>query len=107
MKRLSIVLIFVCFVAAIAGAQQADNVEIPCHYTDYYLSTGDTVASMESDSARGMRAPSLRVYLPEKEKATGRMVIALPGGGISILRFSMRGSTGHLTFWAKGSRMAY
>lgn len=85
MKRLSIVLIFVCFVAATAGAQQTDNVKIPCHYTDYYLSTGDTVASLESDSARGMTALSLRVYLPEKEKATGRMVIALPGGGYQHL----------------------
>jgi acetyl esterase/lipase len=85
MKRLSIALFFVCCVAATAGAQQADNVGIPYHYTDYYLSTGDTVPSLESDTARGMIAPSLRVYLPEKEKATGRMVIALPGGGYQHL----------------------
>jgi len=84
MKRLSIALILVCF-AATAGAQQTDKVETSYPYTDYYLSTGDTVASLESDPTRGMIAPSLRVYLPEKEKATGRMVIALPGGGYQNL----------------------
>lgn len=85
MKRLSIALFFVCCIAATAGAQQKDNAQIPCRYTDYYLSTGDTVPNLESDAARGMIAPSLRVYLPEKEKATGRMVIALPGGGYQHL----------------------
>jgi len=84
MKRLSIALILVCF-AATAGAQQTDKVETSYPYTDYYLSTGDTVASLESDPTRGMIAPSLRVYLPEKKKATGRMVIALPGGGYQNL----------------------
>lgn len=85
MKRLSIALFLVCCVAVTAGAQQTNNIEFQYHYTDYYLSTGDTVPSLESDAARGMIAPSLRVYLPEKEKATGRMVIALPGGGYQHL----------------------
>ncbi|MFA6795687.1 MAG: hypothetical protein WCR50_09365 [Proteiniphilum sp.] len=37
------------------------------------------------ETSWGMNVPSLRVYLPSSEKATGSMVITLPGGGYSGL----------------------
>lgn len=43
------------------------------------------MAAVGADDQRGLPSPSLRVYLPSPDKATGRMVIALPGGGYSGL----------------------
>lgn len=39
--------------------------------------------------------PSLRVFLPAPELATGRAVVACPGGGYSGLASIMKGMTGH------------
>ncbi|MDD4422853.1 MAG: hypothetical protein PHD46_07435, partial [Eubacteriales bacterium] len=52
-------------------------------FTEYPLNTVKKAPDMNEEASRGMNAPSLRVYLPSSEKATGSMVIALPGGGYS------------------------
>lgn len=54
-------------------------------FTEYPLNTVEKAPDMNEDTDRGMNAPSLRVYLPSPGKATGSMVIALPGGGYSNL----------------------
>jgi len=54
-------------------------------FTEYPLNTVEKAPDMNEDTDRGMNAPSLRVYFPSPEKATGSMVIALPGGGYSNL----------------------
>lgn len=39
----------------------------------------------------GITAPTLTVYLPEKEKANGVAVIICPGGGYGFLAMSIEG----------------
>lgn len=40
---------------------------------------------------RGVTKPTLEVYLPEKEKATGTAVIIIPGGGYSVVVYGGEG----------------
>lgn len=57
---------------------------------------------MNEEANKGMNAPSLRVYLPSSEKAAGRMVIALPGGGYSNLALFHEGYDWASFFLEKG-----
>ncbi|NCB23993.1 MAG: hypothetical protein EOM62_00730 [Bacteroidia bacterium] len=57
---------------------------------------------MNEESSWGMNVPSLRVYLPSSEKATGSMVIALPGGGYSGLDLFHERHDGAPFFLEKG-----
>jgi acetyl esterase/lipase len=43
------------------------------------------------NEAEGNYKPSIRVYLPQREKATGRAVIACPGGGYAKLAYNHEG----------------
>jgi len=52
------------------------------------------------------RRPSLRVYLPDPEIATGRMVIALPGGGYQHLAVFHEGYDWAPFFLSKGIAFA-
>jgi acetyl esterase/lipase len=40
---------------------------------------------------RGITTPTLEIYLPEKEKATGAAVVICPGGGYSVIVFQGEG----------------
>jgi acetyl esterase/lipase len=40
---------------------------------------------------RGVTTPTLEIYLPEKEKATGAAVVICPGGGYSVIVFQGEG----------------
>ncbi len=60
------------------------------------------MAAADADDRRGLPSPSLRVYLPDREKATGRMVIALPGGGYSGLAMFHEGFDWAEWFLSKG-----
>ncbi len=53
----------------------------PKEWAEYSLGTVKDTPAMDKEDSRGMLAPSVRVYLPDPDKATGRAVIALPGGG--------------------------
>lgn len=53
----------------------------PEEWTEYPLETVKDTPAMDRDISRGMLSPSVRIYLPDPDKATGRAVIALPGGG--------------------------
>jgi Esterase/lipase len=57
---------------------------------------------MDADREKGLTAPSLRIYLPDQDKATGRMVIALPGGGYSGLALFHEGYDWAPYFLSKG-----
>lgn len=54
-------------------------------FKEYPLNTVKEKPLADEDPKKGLTAPSLRIYLPEAERATGRMVIALPGGGYQHL----------------------
>ena len=71
-------------------------------FSEYPLSTVKETPAADEDPAKGLTAPSLRVYLPEAEKATGRMVIALPGGGYSGLAMFHEGFDWAAYFLSKG-----
>ena len=60
------------------------------------------MAAVDADERRGLPSPSLRVYLPDRDKATGRMVIALPGGGYSGLAMFHEGFDWAEWFLSKG-----
>lgn len=71
-------------------------------FTDYPLNTVADTPAINEETDRGMNAPSLRVYLPSPEKATGRMVIVLPGGGYSGLAVFHEGYDWAAYFLNKG-----
>lgn len=71
-------------------------------FTEYPLNTVKKAPDMNEEASRGMNAPSLRVYLPSPEKATGSMVIALPGGGYSNLALFHEGYDWAPFFLEKG-----
>ncbi len=71
-------------------------------FKEYTLGTVKETPVMDEDPKKGLVAPTLRVYLPEAEKATGRMVIALPGGGYSGLAMFHEGFDWAEYFLSKG-----
>lgn len=75
-------------------------------FTEYPMPTVAQTPPMSSDSLFGMTAPSLRVYLPDPEIATGRMVIALPGGGYQHLAVFHEGYDWAPFFLSKGIAFA-
>ena len=58
-------------------------------YKEYHLNA--VAEKSQTHEEEEMPAPSLSVYLPPAEKATGRMIIALPGGGYSHLAIAHEG----------------
>lgn len=84
--RLTIIL-FSTFLSIAMYSQEAteNRATAPVSYMEFSMNADSDEGILENDKSRGLTAPSLRVYLPEKEKATGRMVIALPGGGYQNL----------------------
>jgi len=71
-------------------------------FTEYPLSTVKEIPAADEDPKKGLTAPSLRIYLPKAEKATGRMVIALPGGGYRNLMVFYEGFDWADYFLSKG-----
>ena len=71
-------------------------------FTEYPLNTVKEIPAAYEDQKMGLTAPSLRIYLPEAEKATGRMVIALPGGGYRNLMMTYEGYDWAEYFLSKG-----
>jgi len=66
------------------------------------LQSTKEMPAIDADKQRGLPSPSLRIYLPSPEKATGRMVIALPGGGYSGLAMFHEGFDWATWFLSKG-----
>ncbi|WP_243348397.1 alpha/beta hydrolase [Parabacteroides sp. FAFU027] len=50
-----------------------------------------TSESFESGMCRNVSNPTLEVFLPEKEKATGTAVVICPGGGYSVIVYQGEG----------------
>lgn len=57
----------------------------------FFLLAGSQVAAQGGLKPFDIEQPSLRVFLPSPELATGRVVVACPGGGYSHLAFEHEG----------------
>jgi acetyl esterase/lipase len=88
MKAFKIVFIFILVFPASILAQEIINLypgKVP---------NARTTAIKEitaSGMIRGVTMPTLEIYLPEKEKATGAAVVICPGGGYSVIVFQGEG----------------
>jgi len=51
---------------------------------------------------RGVTTPSLEIYLPEKEKASGAAIVICPGGGYSVVVYQGEGVTAAKEFAKNG-----
>ena len=58
------------------------------------LLTGLQVSAQSTPKPFDIEQPSLRVFLPAPELATGRAVVACPGGGYSVWRSITKGMIG-------------
>jgi acetyl esterase/lipase len=58
--------------------------------------------TFNSGMFRGVSKPTLEVYLPEKEKATGTAVIIIPGGSYAVVVYQGEGISTAKQFAAKG-----
>jgi acetyl esterase/lipase len=91
MKRIKIVTVFL-LISTTMYAQQV----VPLYTGKIPNSIIDTVSEKNSGLAghqfiKDVTSPTLTVYLPEKEKATGTAVIICPGGGYGFLSISHEG----------------
>lgn len=105
MKHLILIPLLIGSFLSTAVSQQSNTIiaaESGPDFTEYPLNTVKEAPDMNEDAGRGMNAPSLRIYLPSPEKATGRMVIALPGGGYSGLALFHEGYDWASFFLDKG-----
>jgi acetyl esterase/lipase len=90
MKTLRISLIILIVIHGIANGQEIIDLypgKIPNSKV-----TG-TKEVYENGMYRGVTVPTLEVYLPEKDKATGAAVIICPGGGYSVVVYQGEGIT--------------
>jgi len=84
------------------GRAILDALEKHPPYKEYGLERVSDNVSAVADPQTGLPSPSLRVFLPDKVKATGQMVIALPGGGYSGLAMFHEGFDWAAYFLSKG-----
>ncbi len=61
----------------------------------FILLAGSQVVAQNAPKPFDIEQPSLRVFLPAPELATGRAVVACPGGGYSGLAVNHEGMIGH------------
>ncbi|MFV0607187.1 MAG: alpha/beta hydrolase [Niabella sp.] len=91
--KLRIFLLFALFLNTTLSIAQ-DTVVITYQDIDLWQkglpNTNGTDHLLPNDKER-IYKPSIRVYLPAKEKATGRAVVAYPGGGYSHLAYNHEG----------------
>lgn len=72
-----------------AAQKQPDSLEIALWQNGLPNTNGKD--SLEPNDEKRIYKPSIRVYLPEKARATGRAVIAFPGGGYNGLAYNHEG----------------
>ena len=90
MKSLKVFFLWLFLVPVVIKAQEVVNI-----YPDVIPNSkkSDKIESANANSSiiRGVTKPTLEIYLPEKEKATGAAVIICPGGSYSVLVYQGEG----------------
>ncbi|WP_288155469.1 GDSL-type esterase/lipase family protein [Phocaeicola sartorii] len=82
-----------CFLVLLCGNQtgvQAQK-QFDVKLWEYGLPNTNGKDSREENHQEGIYTPEIRVFLPDKEKATGRAVLACPGGGYSFIALGHEG----------------
>lgn len=90
MKSLKVFFLWLFLVPVVIKAQEVVNI-----YPDVIPNSkkSDKIESANANSSiiRGVTKPTLEIYLPEKENATGAAVIICPGGSYSVLVYQGEG----------------
>lgn len=93
MKRirstLTLLIIFVCLSNNLKVAAQNAPINIDLWPNGAPNSNG--FDQQEEDESQGIYKPTMRIFLPAPEKATGRAIIVLPGGGYGRLAYNHEG----------------
>jgi acetyl esterase/lipase len=102
MKIFQSILASICLLSFTAKAQ-----EIVPLYKDAIPNSKVAVSTVPAESFgngmyRNVTKPTLEVYLPEKDKATGAAVVICPGGGYSVIVYSGEGVTNAKEFAKRG-----
>jgi len=77
------------FTSMVFAQQEKNYLEIPLWQNGLPNSNG--TEEEVANEAKGIYKPLIRVYLPAKEKASGRAIIAYPGGGYQGLAYNHEG----------------
>lgn len=88
MKTLQLATVLLLLFYATASAQEIVNIypgKIP------NAKESDVKETFTNGMYRGVTTPTLEIYLPEKDKATGTAVIIIPGGGYSVVVYQGEG----------------
>ncbi|MEO6550484.1 MAG: alpha/beta hydrolase [Ferruginibacter sp.] len=90
MKRIVLYIIAMLFFSFITNAQ-----EIIALYKDSIPDSkkSEKKETLNAGIIRGVVKPTLEIYLPEKEKATGTAVVICPGGSYAVLVYQGEGIT--------------
>lgn len=89
-KNLISMLLFLLFVAA-GGTISAQQAPFDIDLWPQGMPNTNGVDNAPFDEKKGNYKPSIRVFLPSAEVATGRVVVACPGGGYSGLAYNHEG----------------
>ncbi len=90
MKTLKCLLVAACFLPLSMQAQEVLNL-YPDSIPNAIVSSLPDMPQQPSGLIRRSIHPTLEVYLPDKEKATGTAVVICPGGGYSVIVYDGEG----------------
>jgi len=91
MKRLKICFVLVCLFPFAIKAQDIINLYPGVIPNSKLTGTTETNITPYPGLIRRSVIPTLEIYLPEKEKATGAAVVICPGGGYSVIVYQGEG----------------
>ena len=90
MKFIKVCFVWLCFFPVVTKAQEVVNL-----YADIIPNSkkSDKIESANANSSiiRGVTKPTLEIYLPAKENATGAAVIICPGGSYAVVVYQGEG----------------
>lgn len=82
MKKINLAMLFMAFFALFAKAQKPIDINL---WSDGLPNSNGIDKTQPFDDSKQNFRPSIRVFLPEASKSTGRAVVCCPGGGYSHL----------------------
>lgn len=93
MKKISVCFVFLCFFSFAIKAQEVINLYPGAIPNSKQTGIKETNTTPYPALIRKSIIPTLEIYLPEKEKATGTAVVICPGGGYSVIVYQGEGVT--------------